>query len=110
MGVPARHALVDLAGSFDERHMVRSYEAVARVSHFRAASEVDTFGGKRVVFPFRGAAHHRQVETGECRLAPSVSRGRLGDASETQIELRMWPVPWRLGHECNVQRQVVDRT
>jgi len=40
MGVPARHALIDLAGTFDKRHMVRPNETVARVSHLGAASEV----------------------------------------------------------------------
>ena len=87
MGVPAGHALVDLSRSFDERHLVRPYQAVARVSDLGAASEVDAFSGKRVGFSFGRAAHHRQVDAGEGRFAPSLFRGRTRDASKGESEL-----------------------
>ena len=110
MGVPAGHALVDLSRSFDERHLVRPYEAVARVPDLGAASEVDALGGKRVGFSFRRAAHDGQVDAGECRFARRFFRRRSRDTSKGESELRMSPVLWRLGHVGDVQRQVVNRS
>jgi hypothetical protein len=109
MGVPAGHALVDFSRSLHERHMVRPYEAVARVSDLSASSEVDPHGSKRIGSPFGRATHHREIDTAECRSAMSVTRRRPGDASKGQIELWMSPVLGRPGHVRDVQRHVVDR-
>ena len=110
VGVPPRHALIDLTGSFDKRHMVRPDEAVARVSHLGAAVRGRCVWWRTSRFLSLGrAAHDRQIETRECRIARSVSRGRSCDTSKGQVELRMPPVLWRLGHVGDVQRQVVNR-
>jgi hypothetical protein len=94
--MPAGDALIDVARSLEECHVVGSNEPVPAVAHLGTSADVDTSRcRKHIRAPLRGTVEHRHLDARRGRISPGNPPLRPRHSGELDVEFRSPPgFPW----------------